>query len=55
MISPPEVQRSGKYNNLVDYYGVGVVLQDMFTSGLTKSQIAREKEGIQIAIENLLA
>ncbi len=27
---PPEVQRSCRYNHLVDYYGIGVVLQEMF-------------------------
>jgi hypothetical protein len=27
---PPEVQRSSRYNNLVDYFGIGVVLYEMF-------------------------
>ncbi len=28
--SPPEVTRSGIYNNLVDYFGIGAVLHELF-------------------------
>ena len=49
VLTPPEVSRSVRYNNLVDYYGVGAVLYEMYFG--YKPQTDRErnkgdKEGI---------
>lgn len=56
VITPPEVQRSSRYNNLVDYYGIGAVLYEMYSQGNPKQQfMKKEKEGIEVAIENLMA
>jgi hypothetical protein len=56
VVAPPEVQRSGRYNNLVDYYGIGVVLAEMFAESSSVQRGGRkERDGIEIAIENLMA
>lgn len=36
VIMPPEVQRSSKYNNLVDFFGIGAVLSQMFGSSKSR-------------------
>lgn len=57
--TPPEVRRSGNYNKLVDYYGVGTVLYQIYHGRKPNYEVRndkiKEREGIEIAIENLMS
>lgn len=58
VITPPEVSRSMRYNNLVDYYGIGVVLYELFHGRRPDSERMREKserQGIEVAIDSLMS
>ena len=50
--TPPEVKRSARYNKLVDYYGVGVVLYQIYHGRKPNNEIRNEKiqerEGIEL-------
>ena len=52
------MRRSGNYNKLVDYYGIGMVLFQIFNGrkpNHEKTDKIKEREGIEIAIENLMS